>query len=403
MVPALRKAFNESFSTDRYEALLRDLHSRHPGAIEFRIAETPVFVPKDFAAMLTETCERIIDLILEADFSTWTERSIPATDRVAGEEGHPQLLVFDFGVCTNAAGGLEPQLIEMQGFPSLYAFQVYYPDILRSHFTIPDHYSQYLGGFDRDSYLTELRRAILGDLPPENVILLELKPHEQKTRIDFYCTQDYLGIQPVCLTELIQEGKKLYYIHAITGKRTEIRRIYNRVIFDELHASAKDAGAIGGSVDIRQDLDVEWIPHPNWFYRVSKYTLPFIRHPYVPQTFFLNEIKQPPKDLENYVLKPLFSFAGQGVVIDLTPADLEKVVDPANWILQRKVRYAELIPTPDIPAKVEIRMMYLWKDEDPRPRLAINLARLSKGKMIGVRYNKDREWVGGSVCYFEKS
>ncbi|MDP4257206.1 MAG: hypothetical protein Q8937_03150 [Bacteroidota bacterium] len=403
MVPALRKAFNEAFSTDRYEAFLRDLHSLHPGAIEFRIAETPVFVPKEFALMLSDTCERMIDLILEPDFSTWTERSIPAADRVAGKEGHPQLLVFDFGVCRNAAGGLEPQLIEMQGFPSLYGFQVYYPDLLRRHFTIPENFSQYLGGFDRESYLAEFRQVILGGLPPENVILLELKPNEQKTRIDFYCTQDYLGIQPVCLTELIQEGKKLYYIHAGTGKRTEIRRIYNRVIFDELHASGRDAGGARGSVDIRHALDVEWVPHPNWFYRISKYTLPFIRHPYVPQTFFLNEIKQPPEDLENYVLKPLFSFAGQGVVIDVTPSDLEKVGDPANWILQRKVRYAELIPTPDIPAKVEIRMMYLWKDEDPRPRLAINLARLSKGKMIGVRYNKDREWVGGSVCYFEKS
>jgi hypothetical protein len=288
----------------------------------------------------------------------------------------------------------------MQGFASLYGFQVYYPDLLRRHFPIPDNYSQYLNGYDHTTYLEELGKVILGGLPPEQVILLELKPHEQKTRIDFYCTEDYLGIRTVCLTELVQEGKKLYYTHAHTGKKTEIRRIYNRIIFDELNAVRESLGH--PIVDIRQELDVEWIAHPNWFYRISKFMLPFIHHPAVPPTFFLNEIKQLPADLDNYVLKPLFSFAGQGVVIDITHADLDNIKDPENWILQRKVTYANLIPTPDIPAKVELRMMYLWKNGDPRPRQAINLARLSKGKMIGVRYNKDKEWVGGSVCYFER-
>jgi len=411
MVPALRSAYNAAFTKERYEAFLKDLHGKYPGAIEFRVAETPVFIPRSFAARITEACESIIDLITDPGFKELTERSIPAADRVPNENDHSHFLVFDFGICLNEAGEPEPQLIEMQGFPSLFGFQVYYPDLLRSYFPVPDNYSQYLNGYTRDSYLEELRQVILGGLPPENVILLELKPHEQKTRIDFYCTRDYLGIQPVCLSELQQEGKKLYYNHPLSGRRTEIKRIYNRVIFDELHAQgngpagqgAPSSGKEGSPfVDIRQDLDVEWICHPNWFYRISKFTLPFIRHPFVPPTFFLNEIKQLPADLENYVLKPLFSFAGHGVVIDIGPADLDKIKDPENWILQRKVKYADLIPTPDIPAKVEVRMMYLWKDKEPRPRLAINLARLSKGKMIGVRYNQDKEWVGGSVGYFER-
>ena len=398
MVPALRKAFNEAFTRQRYDEFLNDLNSRHPGAIEFRIAETPVFIPKAFTAQLTDTCERIIDFIVDPAFKKLTERSIPPADRVPNENSHSHFLAFDFGVCVNKDGHWEPQLIEMQGFASLYGFQVYYPDTLRRHFSIPDNYSQYLNGYDHTSYLSALREVILGDLPTEQVILLELQPHQQKTRIDFYCTQDYLGIQPVCLTELIPEGRRLYYIHAGTGKKTLIRRIYNRVIFDELNASEKAAGA----VDIRQEWEVEWIAHPNWFYRISKFTLPFLRHPFIPPTFFLSELKQPPADLENYVLKPLFSFAGQGVVIDVQSSNLENIKDPENWILQRKVTYANLIPTPDIPAKVEIRMMYLWKDDAPRPTLAINLARLSKGKMIGVRYNQDKEWVGGSVCFFEK-
>jgi hypothetical protein len=171
------------------------------------------------------------------------------------------------------------------------------------------------------------------------------------------------------------------------------------VIFDELLQQKEKLGDI---VDITSDLEVEWVPHPNWFYRISKFTLPFIKHPYVPETFFLNEVKQLPDDLENFVLKPLFSFAGQGVLIDVTKSDIDKVIDPANWILQRKVKYADVIITPNIPAKAEIRIFYFWKKGESRPVAVNNLARLSKGKMIGVRYNMDKDWVGGSVAFFEK-
>ena len=184
------------------------------------------------------------------------------------------------------------------------------------------------------------------------------------------------------------------------GKKTEVQRIYNRIIFDDLQQQSPEVQEKGKIMF--EELDVEWCPHPNWFYRISKFTLPLIHHPYVPQTWYLNEIKQIPADLENYVLKPLFSFAGQGVVIDVTQADIDKVKDPENWILQRKVKYAEVIQTPDVPAKAEIRVFYFWKDGSARPVAANNLGRLSKGKMIGVRYNKDKEWVGGNFCYFEQ-
>ncbi|MFM9910590.1 MAG: hypothetical protein ACKVOW_14655 [Chitinophagaceae bacterium] len=398
MVPAIRKSFNQSFSKEKYEKFLTELHSNYPGAIEFRVAETPVFINKAFTKKLTDACEHIIDLITDPGFKELTERAIPITDRVPGENNHSHMIAFDFGICINDQQELEPQLIEMQGFPTLFGFQVYYPDILYKHFDIPSNYTQYLSDYNRETYLKDLKEVILGNHAAENVILLEIKPHEQKTKIDFYCTQDYLGIQPVCITELIQEGKKLYYIHEKTKQKIAVKRVYNRVIFDDLN-STKDK--LSKFVDITQELDVEWVPHPNWFYRISKFTLTFINHPYVPKTFFLNEIKQLPADLENYVLKPLFSFAGQGVVIDVTKKDIDQVKDPENWILQRKVTYADIIQTPDTAAKAEIRMMYLWKDSWDRPKAATNLARLSKGKMIGVRYNKDKEWVGGSVCLFE--
>jgi len=398
MVPSIRKDFNKNFTKEKYEAFLKDLNSVHEGAIEFRVAETPVFVPKVFTKKMLNACESIVDIIVDPKFKELTKNAIPKHLQVQGENNHSHFIAFDFGICINEAREYEPQLIEMQGFPTLFAYEVLLDDIFRKHFPVPTNYSIYLDKYERGSYLKLLKEIIIGNEKPENVILLEVFPHKQKTRIDFYCTQDYLDIKPVCLTELIHEGKKLYYLNE--GKKTEIKRIYNRVIFDDLQQQSPEVQAKGNI--LFEDLDVDWVPHPNWFYRISKYTLPFIHHPYVPTTYFLNEIKQMPVDLENYVLKPLFSFAGQGVVIDVTPADIEKVKDPENWILQRKVKYADVIETPDVPAKAEIRIFYFWKDGEARPVATNNLARLSKGKMIGVRYNKDKEWVGGSFCYFEK-
>jgi len=397
MIPELREQFNAGFTSEKYEAFLKDLDSKHPGDIVFRIAETPIFVPKDFTTKMINACEAILDVIVDPKFKDLTKRAIPKNENVPNENEHTDFIAFDFGICENEKGELEPQLIEMQGFPSLFAFQVYYPQVIKRHFNIPANFDQYLNGYNDESYIQFLKEIILGGYDPENVILLEIKPHEQKTRIDFYCTQDYLDIPIVCLTELEQEGKKIFYRK--DGKRIEIKRIYNRIIFDELSQIKKDLGNV---VDITQPFDVEWAPHPNWFYRISKFTLPFIDHPYVPETFFLNEVTQLPDDLENFVLKPLFSFAGQGVIIDVTKNDIDEVKDPENWILQRKVKYADVIKTPDVPAKAEIRIFYFWEKGKKRPVAVSNLARLSKGKMIGVRYNMEKEWVGGSVAYFEK-
>ena len=298
--------------------------------------------PKILQKKLLDACESIVDVITKPGFKEFTNRAIPKNENVPDENEHTDFIAFDFGICENEKGEPEPQLVEMQGFPTLFGFQAYYPEVLEKHFDIPQNFSPYLNGYDKNSYLQLLKEIILNGYDPENVILLEIKPHKQKTRIDFYCTQDYLNIPIVCLTDLIPDGKKLFYKK--DDRKIEIKRIYNRIIFDEL-AQVKDS--LGEVVDITQPLDVEWAPHPNWFYRISKFTLPLINHPYVPQTFFLNELKEIPSDLENYVLKPLFSFAGQGVIIDVTEKDIDEVKDPENWILQRKVKYADVIKTPD--------------------------------------------------------
>ncbi len=104
-----------------------------------------------------------------------------------------------------------------------------------------------------------------------------------------------------------------------------------------------------------------------------------------------------PKDLENWVLKPLFSFAGSGVKVEVTPADVAAVPadQRASTLLMRKIEYAPAIATADGNfSKVEVRVMFVWREGQPFP--VTTLARLSQGKMMGVNYNKDRTWVGSS-------
>ncbi len=395
MIPALRQAFNDRFTKEKYDAYMDKLENLHPGSLDFRNAETPVFIPAGFTKKMLDTCEDIIDVIVDPQFIKLTDRSIPANLNVPNESSHTEFLVFDFGICENDNAELEPQLIEMQGFPTLFAFQAFHSELTAAYAELPDNFSPYLNGYNKETYIQLLKEIIVGDLDPENIILLEIFPEQQKTRIDFYCTEKLLGIKTVCLTKLIAEADQLFYDN--NGIKTAIKRIYNRVIFDDLQ---KQEG-LGETIDLSKPYQVEWAPHPNWFYRISKFTLPFIENPYVPQTYFLNELKQMPADLENYVLKPLFSFAGMGVIIDVSLADIDAVNDPENWILQKKVKYADVIETPDGPAKAEIRLFYFWKKGWDRPIAVHNLARLSKGKMIGTRYNKNKEWVGGNVAFFE--
>ncbi|MEO1713905.1 MAG: hypothetical protein AAFU60_11295, partial [Bacteroidota bacterium] len=303
---------------------------------------------------------------------------------------------MDFGICQNSDGSLSPQLIEVQGFPSLYFFQDLVAKAYKKYYHIPDGYSHLFDGLDSDGYIELLRKAIVGSADPKNVVLLEVEPTKQVTEIDFVVAKERLGIEYLCVSDVKKEGQDLYYEK--DGQKIGIQRIFNRVIFDEL--IKRDD--LPREFYFTEEANVEWAGHPNWFFRISKHTLPFLDNPYVPKSMFLSDLDQIPRDLENYVLKPLYSFAGSGVIINLNRYDLESISDPENYILQRKVKYAPIVETPNVPAKCEIRMLMIWERGAARPRIINNLARLSKGEMIGVRYNKNKDWVGGSVGFFPK-
>ena len=390
----LREAFNQTFSKEHYENYVHQFESIAAIKPGFRIAETPVFIDKSFKKLMLETGEEIIDFIFSPDFKALTEKSIPESLKFANEDDYPQMMVFDFGICKDERGNIVPKLIELQGFPSLFAFQYYSDLFTRNYTTIPDNYDSYLNGFNSKTYLELLNDILLQGHAKENVVLLEFQPEKQKTAIDFICTEKLLGIKTVCVTTLTTDGKNLYYCN--DDKTIKIEIIFNRVIFEDIKNNLSDV-----QFNINENYDVQWITHPNWFYRISKYTLPFLKGECIPESYFLNEVKQP-LALENYVLKPLFSYAGSGVLIDVTAEAIDNIPDPENWILQEKVHYEPCIATPEGSVKAEVRLFYFWKKEWKRPLAVHNLARLSKGDMIGTRYNKEQNWVGGTIAYFEK-
>lgn len=396
MVKEVREKFNSAFTQETYQEFLADLNRQLEEPISFRVAETPVFFDEDFKAKLIAAGDDLVNAVLREDFKELTDKSIPAEWNTANENHRPHFLTFDFAVCRDENGELVPRLIELQGFPSLYGFQSELAEKYKKHFPVTNQLTPYFQSQDQQEYFDLLRRTIVGHHKPHEVILLDINASAQKTAVDFYITARHLGIEIVSLDELKQKGDQFYYIK--NGEEKPVKRIYNRLIFDEIE---KKEEALKHVPDLLNTDQIEWVTHPNWFYRISKYTMPFLESEFVPETRFLSEIQTLPTDLSDYVLKPLFSFAGQGVIIDVTEADIQAVKDPDNWVLQKKVSYEPVIQAPDGLVKCEIRLMYLWPGEDETPTLAINLARLSRGKMIGVRYNSNFDWVGGSVCLFE--
>ena len=396
MIPAHRQTYNAAFTNTGYQEMLADIEQQFPGQLGFRVAETPVFIPALLRDKLISAGESIIDVIKQESFLNLTENAIPPHQRVPGNEGKPDFLTFDFAVCRAPDGELEPQLIELQGFPSLYAFQGWLPGIFSRHFPISNSLTPFLSATDFQDYQAQMRRFLLADLPAENVVLLELFPERQKTRIDFILTAKIWGINSVCLTKIQKKGRQLFY--ESEGRLILIKRIYNRVIFDELTRYPE----LQTEFNFSDDVDVTWIGHPNWFFRVSKYTLPLLQGPFVPPSYYLHELAQYPDDLENYVLKPLFSFAGAGVRLHVTVADLDALPDKHNYLLQRKVTYEPVVQSPDGLVKCEIRLLYIWPAGSTRPQLVAGLSRLSRGEMIGVDFNKDKDWVGGTTPLFER-
>lgn len=397
MINGYRQAFIDNYSDDKYRSILHAIGHEFPGEPKFRVSETPVFIPKLLKERLLLATSQILKVINRPDFKELTKDALYHDDLIVPAESYQSRFIqLDFGICLDEHGDPIPKLIEMQGFPSLYFFQDWLGSLYQKHYQIPEELSVSLNGLSREEYIDLLRHEIVGDTDPKQVVLLEVEPEKQPTRIDFLIAEKMLGIKELCITKVIKRGRELFYKDD-NGSEIKILKIYNRVIYDEISKRPD----LKREFYFRDEVDVEWVGHPNWFFRISKYALPLFTGPFVPRSFYLHKLPEMPKDLENFVLKPLYSFAGSGVLLHITEKELQAIPDKENYILQEKVHYAPVVRTLDVNAKCEIRIMTIFNTRSNDTQILGNLMRLTKGEMVGVKYNKDKNWVGGSIGFFE--
>lgn len=392
MIPALRQHFNANFTPEKYQAFLKLMEERCGTPVKFQLSETPCFFPKPLLDQMSQYGKELIQQLGGLEYRKISFEAIPPDFNVPREAPHPTFVQVDFGLVRDAAGKLQPKLVELQGFPSLYAYQAMLSQVYMEVFELDTNLKYLLSGLDWEGYKKLLRRAIIGDQNPQNVILMEIDPSEQKTLPDFLLTEKLLGIATVSITDIEKRGNELFYESG--GKRTPIRRIYNRAIVDELVRKKLKL-----PFNFTDDLEVEWAGHPNWYFRMSKFSLPYLHHECVPKTSFLDRVEHIPDDLERYVIKPLFSFAGLGVILNPTKEDLANIPKEkrSEYILQERMHFEPLIETPAGATKAEIRIMYIWLDE---LLPVMTIIRMGRGLMMGVDHNKNMEWVGSSAGFY---
>ena len=398
MISEYRKDFNARFTPEKYQRFLRELDDRSGAHVKFRCSETPCFFPAELLERFAQAGKELVEqLVSNHEYLAEADRVIPPAFLVPNCPAEPLFVQADFGIVRDADGQWQPKLVEIQGFPSLYGFQLTLAHAYRDVYELDPALETTLGGLTETDYYRTLRKAIVADHDPKTVVLLEIDPLEQKTLTDFKVTERICGIKTVDIRSLRKVGHKLFY--EAGGLEYPIERIYNRAIADEL--IRRDAKL---QFDLRDDLDVEWAGHPNWFFRISKFSLPWLKHESVPKTWFLDEVEELPLAPEKLVLKPLFSFAGLGVTIGPTAEKIQAIPEDKRheWILQERVDFAATIATPPGEAKAEIRVMYIWlEDEELRP--VNTIIRTGRGKMMGVDHNRDLDWVGASAGFYPVS
>jgi hypothetical protein len=400
MIEPYRGDFNARFTDAKYAELLRLLDERTGTHIEFRVAETPCFfAPELMERMVKAGIELTAELLGNERYRSEAHAAIPVEYRVPNQDEHPHFMTVDFGLVRDAGGELQPKLVEMQAFPSIFGYQPLLAKTYIEVFGLDRGLEFLFGGMDEEAYWGLLREVIVGQHEVENVVLAEVEPWTQKTLPDFLMHERALGIKIVDVATLVKEGNKLFYRDERRGKLVPVERMYSRVIVDELIRKK-----VVLPFDYRDELQVEWAGHPNWYFEVSKFSLPHLRHESVPAAVFLDEWmagigrERLPEDREKWVLKPLYSFAGTG--IRFAPTDSEIAAIPVgerhHYLLQERVKFEPVIRTPEGMTQAEIRILYVWPEGKAMTPMT-SLVRMGRGLMMGVDHNRDKTWVGGSA------
>jgi hypothetical protein len=396
LIPSYRERFNAEFTEERHRAFVETFEARAGTHLSFPISETPCFLPASLMDRLVTEAHVILDQLFEnPDYMHAAAGVVPPELRLASGETWPTCIQVDFGLVQTDDGDIEGRLVELQAFPSLYGLQMLLAETAQQHYGF-EELTPFIGGISREEYLEHVRQAIVGDHDPNEVVLVEIDPQHQKTLPDFMVTERLWGVRAVDLSTLLREGRRLFVRGA--GGLTPVRRIYNRVIPDELMHKG-----LAYPFDLREQLDVEWVGGPDWYFRLSKFAIPWIDHPWVPKTYYLHETPSPPGDRNGWLLKPLFSFAGGGIIFAPTDEQIEAIPAESrrHYILQERLHFTPVIATPHGPTQVEIRIMMV-RDGDVY-RALIPLLRMGRGKMIGVDHNKGFKWVGASGALIDQA
>ncbi|MGB7133713.1 MAG: hypothetical protein WBD46_00380, partial [Acidobacteriaceae bacterium] len=376
MLPSLRQDFNHRFRPEAFRSLLHSLDAVARTHVGFPVAETPCFFPQALLGNMARIgADLTLRLVRDPAYLQKSLAAIPEPWRAASQNAHPHFLTADFGLVRESDGSLAPRLVEMQAFPSVFGFQWALSEAYRSTFSLPSSLRYLYGGLDESAFWKLLARTIVAGHDPETVVLIDVDPASQKTLPDFHITADRLGIRIVDIAALepvdasidphLRNPGQLRRLAYRDGKRLiPIRRIYNRAIVDELVRRQ-----VPLQFDYREPFDLEWAGHPNWYFHVSKFSLPFLDHPAVPPAVFLDDWlpdgsparDRLPGDRSRLILKPLYSFAGQG--IRFAPSDeLLAAIPPGDrhlYLLQERVSFEPVIDTPAGPTQAEVRILYV--------------------------------------------
>lgn len=394
MIKKIREKYNKDFSEKKFKNLARDVND-FIGAPKDRglprFSRTPLFLSDDLNTKLINAGSDIFRQLKDQKLRDKLNDAIPQKYKTKKETKNPDFILVDFAISKNNKEEFVPKLIELQGFSTVSAFFYVFNLFFKKHLYVPKGFNFLYKKLNNKTFLNEMKKIILGKEKPENVILLEIEPEKQKTFYDFVAVKKLFGIEMVCISKVFKKGNDLFYLK--DGKETKINRIYNRVVFDELETSK-----IKYNFKFTDDLNVVWVCHPNWYFKISKYLLPLLEGEYVPKSFYFKDLKKYPDNLNDYILKPLFSFAGSGVVLDLNKSFLNKIKQKNNYLLQEKVEYSPIINTPKgDKTKVEVRMIYYW-GKNKKPILFGVLSRQSLGGIMNTSFNTDNNWVGISMC-----
>jgi len=340
----------------------------------FKATSSEVFLfPKELKSELIEAATGITNQLFSSRVLTLAESNITDNSNILDFRSYknlPEPYFMTIDLAYAPGGGTNFKLIEAQAFLSI------------SHMFF-EHYSKLLD-LNRDVFLNfEAYQHFLRKIQNNHSILLEDCPWEQKTAIDFHLLQKQASIEVLNFRGILGS-------HALKEKL-----IYNRLIFADLTAQE----FANAKISLSGLPNARWLHHPDWYYFVSKSSLPYITSPWAAQSFLVADkpLNFEPKS-NAWVLKPLFDYGCSGVNLNPSRTDIENVDAPKEWLLQQKI---ELKHLPGTELFGEIRVVLFNTDNGWEP--VMFFGRINDKPFLGSQhFNLNNPQCGTAAIEFVK-